>query len=49
MAVAWISLVRVFSFCAIVLCYILLLLLVYEGCIGGGFHMKGIVFLVDYL
>lgn len=23
----------------------LLLLLVYEGCIGGGFHMKGIVFL----
>ena len=22
----------------------LLLLLVYEGCIGGGFHMKGIVF-----
>lgn len=26
-----------------------LLLLVYEGCIGGGFHMKGIVFLVDYL
>lgn len=40
MAVAWISLVRVFSFALLSYAISLLLLLVYEGCIGGGFHMK---------